>query len=95
LPKRLPGASKQPIRLTSRSAFQGPEQVVWRHQRSNQQVNVIRHDDIRTQLVVPQLNTFVDRRNYELRDFGLLEIKRPSPRIVHLTVQPQESLARC
>ena len=56
---------------------------------------MIRHHYRRTELVMAQFDSFVDRGDNNFRELRLLKIHRASRWIVHVTVEPNESFTGC
>ena len=60
---------------------------------SNQQVNMIRHDDPDNEFVVPQLDPFVDRVHNNLRNIRSSKIGWAVTATIQLPIQPDKGLA--
>jgi len=63
-----------------------------RYLRLNEHVNVVGHDNVGIQIIVPKFHPLMNRVDYDFRDGGLTEVQRTRPERVQMPVHPGKSL---
>ena len=95
LPKRLTGKAKHPVRLPRCESLERVSQLGDLHTRSDQQVHMVRHNDIRVDLVVFQgLVSIMDRVHHHVRDLRPSKVQRSCASVVEHAVHGKEHLPR-
>ena len=95
LPKRTPRQTQGAIPLSRRKSLKRLHNLGHRHPRSDQQVYVVRHDDVSVQIVVFHLPLSMSNRlDHHIRDLRLPKIQRPCPSAVKQAVHSDEGLSR-
>jgi hypothetical protein len=93
LPKWLTGAIQQPVRFTGRSAFQRFEQQTRSNRWQHQYVNVIRHDDERSKLVMAHALSTKKRFEHNSGDCVVPQVNGAGACSVQIPIHPRESFA--
>ncbi len=93
LPER-PLKTQDSVAFQARESFEGLRHFRDFPQRRNEEMHVIRHDDVGVELVVsllPKANCFYDHGRY----FGHAEIQRPGAPAIENSVHGYEGFSRC
>jgi len=94
-PKSLTGKAEHSIPLPSGKSFERLHNLRKRAQRSNQDVNMIRHDHIVVQLITSHhITLIVNRRDDHRGNLRPNEIKRTTTRSIQSSIQSQKSPPR-
>jgi len=94
LPKRFANAIESFIRLPRSRSLDRFQEQSRRYHRQQEHVNVIRHDDERSEPIVPQLGASKERIHNDLCDRVLPQECGTSARRVQIPVNPRECFTR-
>ena len=93
LPELFTRATEQPVCLTRRHALQRLQQQARRNQRQQKQVNVIRHNHPRSELIVVQSHTTKQRFDDHRGNCLVPKVNGTRLRSVEVAVHPDKSFA--
>jgi len=93
LPKLLSGAPERPVGFSRRRAFQRFQQEIGRNRGKQKNVDVIRHDDERSETIVVQRLSAKQRFDHEHRNRFLPQKSRANTRGVQITIDSGEGFA--
>ena len=93
LPKR-PTDAQHSIALQASKSLKRLHHLGHVHQRSNQQMNMIRHDNVRVKLIVPRI-PMANGSRHHARHLGHAQVQRTTAPAVQKTVHSHKRLARC
>ena len=93
LPKLFARSTQQPVCVTGRNAFQRFQQQARRYQWQQEQMNVIRHDRPRSELIMPQTLATKQGLDDDCRDPVLPQVHGTGLRCVEVTIHPGEGFA--
>jgi hypothetical protein len=93
LPKPLPDAAQQPVRIASRRAFQRLQQPARVYPWQQQNVDMIGHHHIRLETILIQLLTSPDCLHDQLSDLLDAKIHGTSLGRIEIAIHPNEGLA--
>lgn len=94
LPKWFPGESQCPVSLPRCVPLQRLHQLRHRHARSDQQMYMIRHDDIFVEAIVPGLLAIANCAHHHRGHFRLAKVERARARGVEKAVHSDERCPR-
>ena len=91
LPEGFAGSAQEFVRLLCAKALHRAHKAAGLRHRVNEHMNMVRHDHPGFQPVIVQLN-FRERHrvSHDARDFGTLQPRGTGPRLVQVSVQPDE-----
>jgi len=94
LPKGIAGSVKKLVRLTSGHAFQRAQHSGDRDFGPKQNMDMVGHENPGTQIVVAEFSAAMQALNHDLGDLLVLQIHRPLPGSIQISIHPNESLTR-
>jgi hypothetical protein len=93
LPKLLSSSTEQPVSFPRRDTLQGFQQEAGRNRRQQKHVDVVRHDDERSETVLAQALTAEQRFDHQCGDAFDTQVDGPRVCSIQVAIYPNESFA--
>ena len=94
LPELLAGAIEQSIGFARGSSFQRFEQLARRYRRTQEHVDMVRHNYERSELIMAEIGAFQKGVNDNLRNVFLPQEQRPRSCFIQVAIHPGECFTR-
>ena len=93
LPELLAATMQHSVRLASSRSLERFQKLGRRHDRPQEHVNVVCHDDERSKLVVSEVDSTVQRTYNDSRYAGLSQKLGARPGVIEIAVNPREGFS--